>query len=524
VSPTHPPASLPRAYLAIWRALKEADDRAGSRQELAARLGVSTHTIQRILVRGDVPSFPGEESTRVLHSWVRSLSRMAARLEEDPRTWIENVGVEWTDEIARISAGASSARGTRRAPSSRRTISGDLQGAVIRVGIVPRTPFGEPLPETGTSFLEAISRRMLGAMDPSTSPRIEVLDQTDRVDGSLFSSRFDLMVGLPETTAGRRNGLWFVPIPGWITRLEAICTAHAPAVASLSRWSAWTAATCDTPVLAIMGSASQAYLFGPSGISGSRIRIVANGDPRSLAEVFLDHAADGPAGAAILLLDDSSTAAEVDAIARAMIQEMPAGEHERIIFPMEDAAVAPAFPICFVGREASPVRPELLRSAIECELLGAGAIATAQLYAALAAGSLLPLEDFSEATPAFRMAVCDGLVSLVHPPEYSRTLVPLSWHPHLDAALRGEPEPIRPTVSIHQCQSCSASLDDGVHGGVSDRYCRFCSDEQGRLRPREQVHGILARWLQDWQEGISEPEARRRAATFMRSMPAWSHN
>lgn len=337
-------------------------------------------------------------------------------------------------------------------------------------------------------------------------------------------SRFDLVAGLPETTAGRASGLWFVPIPGLRSRLDAVGTSRRSAAAPPLRWSAWAATTCAAPVLAVAGSASHTYLSGPSGVSRSRIHVIANGDTRSIVGTFLEDARKSPDGAAVLLLDDSSTATAVTAIAREMIPELPAQESDRTFFPMEDAALAPAFPICFAGHQDSPVSPEILRSAIACELLGAGALQTAQIYAALSAHFMLPMEDFREATAAFRLAVCDGLVSLVRPPEYARTLIPLSWQAHLDAALRGEPEPIRPAVSIHQCQSCSASLDDGVHGGVSDRYCRFCSDEQGQLRPREQVQGILARWLQGWQEGLSDTEATQRAASFMRTMPAWSHN
>lgn len=524
MSPVDPPALLPREYVAIWRALKDADERAASRQELATRLGVSTHTIQRILVRGDVPAFPREESTRVIHSWVRTLSRMAARLGEDPHTWIERVGIEWTDEIAHLSAGAATGRSARPVAHSRRTTSADHADVIVRIGIVPRAPFSEALPEIGASFLEAVSRRLLGAIDPSADARVETLSAADSLDGQLIPSRFDLVVGLPETTVGRRSGLWFVPIPGWSTRLEALCTAHAPQAPRLSRWPAWTAATCEIPILAVAGSASHAYLSGPSGVSRSRIHVLAQRDPRILIEAFLAQATGRSDGAAVLLLDDASRTQELTVIAHDLIQGMPPQERDRAVFAMEDAAVAPAFPICIAGRDPSPVGPDLLRSAIACELLGAGAIATAQLYAALAARSMVAMQDFNEATPAFRMGVCDSLVSIVRPPEYARTLIPRSWDAYLDAALRGEPDPIPPTVSVQQCQSCSASLDDGVHGGVSDRYCRFCADEQGRLRPREQVQGILARWLQDWQEGLPEPEAKRRAASFMRSMPAWSHN
>ncbi|MDM7915581.1 MAG: zinc ribbon domain-containing protein [Candidatus Eisenbacteria bacterium] len=77
---------------------------------------------------------------------------------------------------------------------------------------------------------------------------------------------------------------------------------------------------------------------------------------------------------------------------------------------------------------------------------------------------------------------------------------------------------------LAHCQSCAASLREEHNQGPSDRYCRWCSDEAGRLRPRAEVTRILAGWLQHWQEGLSADQALRRAESYMKLMPAWSEN
>ena len=62
------PGRLPAGFREIWRALRAADEASASRQVLARDLGISTHTIQRILVDGDVPDLAGTPNTRVLRA------------------------------------------------------------------------------------------------------------------------------------------------------------------------------------------------------------------------------------------------------------------------------------------------------------------------------------------------------------------------------------------------------------------------------------------------------------------------
>lgn len=57
--------------------------------------------------------------------------------------------------------------------------------------------------------------------------------------------------------------------------------------------------------------------------------------------------------------------------------------------------------------------------------------------------------------------------------------------------------------------------------GDSDEYCRFCVDEEGKLRPREEVEEKIAEWLMHWQH-VDAAEARIRAKHYMCAMPTWA--
>jgi hypothetical protein len=111
--------------------------------------------------------------------------------------------------------------------------------------------------------------------------------------------------------------------------------------------------------------------------------------------------------------------------------------------------------------------------------------------------------------------------------QHARNLVPAAWHENLD---RVAPRPVREPegdllrVPARHCLSCSASLLDEHHRGVSDRYCRICSDEKGTLRPRAEVEGIIADWFEHWHGGLDHRDAVRQARDFMERMPAWCNN
>jgi hypothetical protein len=93
------PASLPRCFGPLWERLAREDAATGSRRKLAAKLRISTHTLQRLLVDGDVPDLTHEQSTYVVHSWVRTLSRVAIGLGMDPIGLVESTGLNGDDRM-----------------------------------------------------------------------------------------------------------------------------------------------------------------------------------------------------------------------------------------------------------------------------------------------------------------------------------------------------------------------------------------------------------------------------------------
>ncbi|HWP31744.1 MAG TPA: zinc ribbon domain-containing protein [Fimbriimonadales bacterium] len=74
------------------------------------------------------------------------------------------------------------------------------------------------------------------------------------------------------------------------------------------------------------------------------------------------------------------------------------------------------------------------------------------------------------------------------------------------------------------CYSCAAPLNDPNMRGNSDIYCRWCSDEAGNLRSREEVRAGVAHWFSRWQPDLSPEQAQARADHYLRSMPAWAED
>jgi hypothetical protein len=72
------------------------------------------------------------------------------------------------------------------------------------------------------------------------------------------------------------------------------------------------------------------------------------------------------------------------------------------------------------------------------------------------------------------------------------------------------------------CHSCSAPLNAPGFKGPSDTFCRNCTDEQGILKSKEEIHKGMAGWLKSWQPGIDDKTAAERATHFMKAMPAWA--
>jgi len=71
------------------------------------------------------------------------------------------------------------------------------------------------------------------------------------------------------------------------------------------------------------------------------------------------------------------------------------------------------------------------------------------------------------------------------------------------------------------CHSCASPLS-GEFKGAAENYCKYCSDEKGNLKSREAVQRGIAEWFKSWQPNLDEKKALQRAATYMKSMPAWA--
>ena len=72
------------------------------------------------------------------------------------------------------------------------------------------------------------------------------------------------------------------------------------------------------------------------------------------------------------------------------------------------------------------------------------------------------------------------------------------------------------------CYSCSMPLMGPEGEKARGNYCQYCSDEQGALRPKEQIQKGIAEWLSGWAPKGSSIDFMKRAEYYMKAMPAWS--
>lgn len=72
------------------------------------------------------------------------------------------------------------------------------------------------------------------------------------------------------------------------------------------------------------------------------------------------------------------------------------------------------------------------------------------------------------------------------------------------------------------CHSCGAPLDMPDFKGPAENYCKYCTDDSGKLKPRDEIQKGCAEWFKGWQPGIDDAKAMARADLYMRAMPAWA--
>lgn len=72
------------------------------------------------------------------------------------------------------------------------------------------------------------------------------------------------------------------------------------------------------------------------------------------------------------------------------------------------------------------------------------------------------------------------------------------------------------------CYSCSAPLANPDFKGPAENYCKYCTDEEGNLKSRDEVKMGIVEWLKMWQPDLNQEKAIERAESFMKAMPAWA--
>ncbi len=579
-----PPERLPEGYLEIWHALADIERGARSRQHLAQHLGVSTHTLQRLLVSGDVPEFHQGSGARLTRSWARTLTRLAIQLGRNPRDWICSVGIAWEPEIeavveqvrrqlrrqVRHRQGRVPDRPERR---RRRSLAPApaASSAPLLVGILSPSPWQPSGPETAIGFLHRYARRLFDALALRNGVRWVALDEpglSRRLMG--LSADLDAAVGWALRPSDLVRGLGQVRIPG--LRITLCALAARPAERPIAGF--WSDLLRRSPAeaprwIVPLGHAARDFLLGACGLPRDSLIEAPSASPADLAERLLVEAGASAARPVILVADAERCRAAGDQLGRRP------GFSRRMVAELLEPGGEP-FPAWPVGIVLHRRRRELLQAVRACtreELFGRSAPHTARLYAELVATQLRAAPS-GATDPAglhardrlprrhpwmsrrFQDAFCDHLLADPAAPadvaasgvdasgdvpgqgvrlETVRAMLSRDWDRALGrwVARHGgaETAPIvtagrRPPGQEHHpyCLSCAVPLEDPHNRGPSSRYCRYCSDPQGRLRPRREVEGILADWFRRWQGDLDPQEALRRARRYMSALPAWNRN
>ena len=74
------------------------------------------------------------------------------------------------------------------------------------------------------------------------------------------------------------------------------------------------------------------------------------------------------------------------------------------------------------------------------------------------------------------------------------------------------------------CFSCGAPLNDMFASKAADKFCKYCSDENGKLHSRESVQQGIAGWLKTLDPANTTSDYMKRADHYMKAMPAWAED
>jgi len=558
---SRPPDLLPPGFLAVWEVVKEADAKAPSRRALARRLGVSSFTLHRLLVTGDVPDLT-RASVREQRAWIRTLGRIAHRLGIPSRPWLESAGIVWSPSVdALVSATNSKSdaaedgqtNGPKSGPVSTRHVAGWRVAEAdrpLRVGIGLVPGLSTKLPTFGDSFLGVLTRRLARSISPGVRLHIRH-DTPGRLTALLRAGELDLGVGVWDLPEARFSGLGLAPIPGLAVPLRGFT--------SNDETRSWRE---------IAGSPDTVFLVEEGSPAGDFLRTHCERRSEQVVEVPNLPIHSGEACAmveernAVLLLDAWS--------AWSLWRERGPETALRELVGLAEEGVLARLAIGLPQRTAEFL--PMLNDTLNFGFLGANPHRTAELYCALLALPAADLETRGDdwvsrltmgtltigtrlsslpiSAPRFLDRIAEQLGSpaaAVFLPERSlesraETSVMGVGHPALPTAGAEATTPDPPSAgrtqlpsaarqadASHasapphppQCQSCSVSLAD--FGGASDHYCRYCSDEHGHLRPLPEVREGIRQWMLSWQEGVTIDDIDERVGHFLRAMPAWAH-
>lgn len=525
-----PPKSLPATFLPIWEALSQADESAVSRRELARELQVSSVTLHRVLVTGDVPDLR-RASVREQRAWTRTLSRVAHRLGFPPRSWIDAVGIPWTETIASLvaEATASSESTQPRAASAWPGLSPRGQTRSLRVGVARLAAFESGTTWTTPGFLHHFGHRLVSNLFSGGNVAIRSL-APESIRERLESNQLDLAVGVWDSVDARRVGICLIPIPG-LTLPIRMLTHRSDRRSGSEIWS-----SASTRFLCPAGSAALEYLLVQCEVDPTRVEEL---EGESLDPVAL---MDRTRQEGCVLVLDARTAWW---LVRS-VEEMDWREVEEVTKEGALATLCVALP-----PSASSIMP-IVEHTLKAVWIASNPARTASLYAELLevpASDLTQLAgpselsetgDESHTSPPLLASLAKA-TALSLPDDGGSDVDADRFLDYLDDALRARVGdeaarallPPRPkTTPLHesdpppkpfappQCQSCSVSLLD--YGGVSSHYCRYCSDENGVLRTVDEVQADIRRWMLRWQDGANESNIDERVRHFMRAMPAWA--
>ncbi len=166
--------NLPECFTFLREELSKADRATGSRRKLAAALGVSTHTLQRLLTGTDLPDLARERSSYVRSSWTRTLTRMALGLGIDPERLLRSACIEPDAHSLSLVNSEKAKFGMRSRKQSEAGSMPDLAGFIMALagswpgaGSAPGSEALQRLQEAIAQFLVATGSTPPGLADGS---------------------------------------------------------------------------------------------------------------------------------------------------------------------------------------------------------------------------------------------------------------------------------------------------------------------------------------------------------------------